>query len=974
MTTDAVKTHAAFELLRSQRIDNLDLTMHEFRHRATGASHYHLSANNAENVFMVALRTVPMDSTGVAHVLEHTALCGSKRYPVRDPFFWMIRRSLNTFMNAYTTNDYTAYPFASLNRKDFFNLLDVYLDAVFFANLNELDFAQEGFRIEFEDPADPTTDLVYRGVVYNEMKGDSSAPISRLVQALNEGLYPTTTYHYNSGGDPAHIPDLKYEQLLAFYRTHYHPSNAVFSTFGDIPPADIQEVMEARALSQFEALPGRIEVGRETRFKEPRKASSSYAIDDATDQSNQTHVVLGWLLGDNTDLDSVLRLSLMSDALLDTAASPLRHALETCEYVGALSPLCGLDESSREMSFVCGVEGTDAEHVETIEALVLATLESVAEQGIPESNLQACLHQLELAQREIGGDGSPFGLQLIFSSMSAAIHRGDPIAQLDLDRALERLRQDIQSPDFVPELIRTQLLNNPHRICLTMSPDPVLNEKTAEQEKQRLAAMRTALSADQADALIERAKALAERQASEDDISLLPSVGIDDIDEPRPWPAPVEQVEINAHNLRVFETGTNGLVYHQVASRLPTIPTETLRYLPLFTSLITELGSGKDDYVETQRLQHEITGGINAFTSFRAVVSDPDEMRAWLTLSTRGLERNAAALIALTRRTLDQPNLTERSRIRDLVRQSSLRRHAGIIGNGHGLAMAAAAAALRPVPGVQFQLSGLAGISTIKELDRKLDDASTMDQLLASLNAIATPLVTVPKSLLIVADATSRSAVQEQVMDAWQNSDATAKESSIADLDRPPAEQAWLTTTQVNFCAQAHLTVPEDHPDSAALSVLAGVMRNTFLHGQLREKGGAYGGGATHDAANGVFRFYSYRDPQLMATFDVFDECIRWAQKGATAATIEEAVLGIIASMDAPSSPAGEVRQVFQSLLFDRTEAHRRRWRDQVLAVTVEDLMRVTSTYLTGGPKTRAVITNETVATALPASFITFRI
>src|SRR5690554_8179272 len=224
--------HSSFEFLRSQTIDALKVRVEEYRHKATGAQHIHISADNNENVFLVALRTVPHDSTGVAHILEHTALCGSERYPVRDPFFMMIRRSLNTFMNAFTSSDWTAYPFASQNLKDFNNLVDVYLDAVFFSKLDELDFAQEGHRLEFAEPDNPESKLVYKGVVYNEMKGAMSSVPAQLWQALGQYLYPTTTYHHNSGGDPEHIPDLTYEELKAFYRTHYHPSNAIFMTYG----------------------------------------------------------------------------------------------------------------------------------------------------------------------------------------------------------------------------------------------------------------------------------------------------------------------------------------------------------------------------------------------------------------------------------------------------------------------------------------------------------------------------------------------------------------------------------------------------------------------------------------------------------------------------------------------------------------------------------------------------------------------
>ncbi len=233
--------HPAFVAIRQQNIESLNIRVEQYEHKKTGAVHYHLASDNSENVFLVALRTVPQDSTGVAHILEHTALCGSKRFPVRDPFFMMLRRSLNTFMNAFTSSDWTAYPFASQNRKDFDNLLQVYLDAVFFSRLDPLDFAQEGHRVEFAEPGNPDSELVFKGVVFNEMKGAMSSISSALWSKMCEHLFPTSTYHYNSGGDPQHIPDLSYEQLQAFYRSHYHPSNAIFMTFGDIEASDAPE-------------------------------------------------------------------------------------------------------------------------------------------------------------------------------------------------------------------------------------------------------------------------------------------------------------------------------------------------------------------------------------------------------------------------------------------------------------------------------------------------------------------------------------------------------------------------------------------------------------------------------------------------------------------------------------------------------------------------------------------------------------
>ena len=295
--------HPAFKWLQSEHIASLNIVMEKYVHRETDALHYHLSSNNIENVFLVAFRTVPMDSTGVAHILEHTALCGSERFPVRDPFFMMIRRSLQTFMNAFTSSDWTAYPFASKNKKDFHNLLNVYLDAVFFSRLDELDFMQEGHRLEFAELDDSASELQYKGVVFNEMKGAMSSTNSVLWQTMSKHLYPTTTYHYNSGGEPEDIPNLSYEQLKSFYSSHYHPSNSVFMTFGDISAQEHQTQLENLALSKFKKMDVNIQVGDEKRYNSPLHVVEKYAAD--SDEPDKSHIVIGWLLGYSTDLSEV---------------------------------------------------------------------------------------------------------------------------------------------------------------------------------------------------------------------------------------------------------------------------------------------------------------------------------------------------------------------------------------------------------------------------------------------------------------------------------------------------------------------------------------------------------------------------------------------------------------------------------------------------------------------------------------------
>jgi len=566
-------THPAFEKLRSHRIDTLNLDVEEYRHRKTGARHLHLAADNDENVFFVALKTFPMDSTGVAHVLEHTALCGSERYPVRDPFFMMIRRSLNTFMNAFTSSDWTAYPFASMNRKDFDNLLSVYMDSVFFSKLDPLDFAQEGHRLEFEKPDDPSTDLVYRGIVYNEMKGAMSSATSQLWQNLSSHLFPTTTYHYNSGGEPDHIVDLSYDDLIGFYRHHYHPSNAIFATYGNIPAHEHHERFEELALKRFDKLDIELPVRDEKRMYAPVRVEQGYGVTEGEDTANKTHIVVGWLLGHSFDLQENLEGQLLSAVLLENSASPLMRALETTDIGQAPSPMCGLEDSNREMTFVCGIEGSEPEKQKDLEALLESTLQKVVEEGVSEERLEAILHQLELHQREIAGDSFPYGLQLIMSAIAPMVHGGDPVELLDLEPVLATLREKIHDPQFIPGLIRRKLLDNPHRVTLTLRPDDKLDARRQQAIREALAKRKAELTSEEVTQIVDRAQALEDRQMRKDDDSILPKVDLTDVPLQMPEPEASFDGDISA---TVFARGTNGLVYEQVVLPLPNLTEEEL--------------------------------------------------------------------------------------------------------------------------------------------------------------------------------------------------------------------------------------------------------------------------------------------------------------------------------------------------------------------------------------------------------------
>ncbi|MBL1277373.1 MAG: insulinase family protein [Ectothiorhodospiraceae bacterium] len=972
-STHSVDSHPNFRHLRRQSIESLGLEIDEFEHRQTGAKHYHLAADNNENVFLVALRTVPTDSSGVAHILEHTALCGSERYPVRDPFFMMIRRSLNTFMNAFTSSDWTAYPFASQNRKDFFNLLDVYLDAVFFSNLDKLDFAQEGHRIEFETADDPTSDLTFKGVVFNEMKGAMSSPISTLWQAITKYTFPTNTYHFNSGGEPADIPDLSYDELQAFYKKHYHPSNAVFMTYGNIPATELQQQFEDRVLNRFKHADSLIQVPAEKRFVAPINVEEFYPLDESEQDGNKTHVIMSWLLGPATDLHAALSAELLEGVLLEDSASPLRHALETTKLSTAPSPLCGLDNSNKEMTFLCGLEGCSAEDTQAIETLILTTLQNIVKDGVPQQSVEAVLHQLEMEQREIGGGSYPYGLQLILDALSTAIHYGDALAALNLTPVLEKLREDIKDPQFIPNLIQTLLLDNPHRIRLTLKPDGQFAARRDAAESARLAHIKSTLNDEEKQNIVALAKQLEERQNLQDDESILPKVGLEDVPEKLNI-ATGTQTTVNGRPTHSYEQGTNGLVYQQLIVDLPKMDDELLAVMPYYTSCLTELGCGDRDYLTMQAQQSSVSGGIGAYTSLRGKIDNEQSTSGHFILSGKALSRNHRAFNQLAQDIFHTARFDEHNRIRELMAQLRAGREQSITGRGHALAMQAAAAGMSPAAALKQRLSGLTSITSLKQLDDTLDDQKAISQLAEKMSALHDLLQSCPSQFLLIGEKDSLADLQEDCNTVWPSPADAEFTPFFLPEKRESVNELWTTSTSVNFCAKAYPTVPAAHPDAPALAVLSGFLRNGFLHRVIREQGGAYGGGASHDSDSASFRFYSYRDPRLTETLNDFDRSIDWLlNEKHQWRQVEESILGVIGSLDKPSSPSGEAKDAFHSALYGRTAEQRQQQRQRVLAVTLEDLKRVGETYLKPELASTAVITNPQSADSAETLGLTIR-
>lgn len=965
-----------FELIKTTTLDGLNIEAQQYIHKPTGMMHYHLASDHSENAFMIGFTTQPMTSRGEAHILEHVVLCGSQKYPVRDPFFSMIKRSLNTFMNAMTASDWTVYPFATQNKKDYFNLLSVYLDAVFFPNINALDFAQEGIRVELDEAGKPH----YHGIVFNEMKGAMSGEIDQLYYALVPHIFEKTTYHYNSGGDPRHIVTLTHEDLVAFHKKHYHPSNAVMMSFGDIAADEIQNTVIKEALARFDDVEYPAKTERIRPMSEPHRSAPKLVRDTYTSDSvhdNATHQVIAWLLPSISDPKLRLAFRLMEGVLLEHSGLPLRAYLETTELGQAPSPLVGLDDSHYDMVFYAGLRGSRDEASEDVLAGVMGVLKEVASRPIADEVIETILHQIELDQRHIGGDGMPYGLTLMMEGFGSAIHGLDPVDVWQIDAHLQWLKEQLSDPMWLPNLIQTYLIDNLHRVQLVLSPDDKKAVRLIEEEQDSLNKLAQTLSDDARAKLVQSAHALAERQAMEDDIELLPKVTLEDI------PAQVQfahgQIQMmmingEAHRLYDYTAGTNGLYYYQLVMGIEDEAILHHPLLPIYLSLVSELGTDKLSARQFAALQAAHSSGVTARISARTDIHHKNISKNYFVLATRALNSKPVAIDVL-RQVLVDSVFSETERMSEILKQRSLGWQSRLASSGHAYAMQTAARAMNVLSANEYVYSGLPALGALKKFLAQNADSHDggWTALSQSLMALHHQLISLPKSVILVSEAAAKPALMAAITDSLHGlpsfdksqiaAPAPFDELSVlfdelhahASKGSLPKDLAWGTSSNVYFNAKAYQAVTANHPDAPALMVLAPFMRNGYLHSAIREKGGAYGGGASFDSNTASFRFYSYRDPHFDKTFAHFDSAIDWVIESAhDDEQLHEAILGIMAGMDKPGSPAGDAIKACFNTLHGRDEAWQNAMRAKILAVSIDDLKRVARTYLKDKPAVKA--------------------
>ncbi len=646
-----------YRVERVESIAELDLTLVALVHPASGARHLHLANADTENTFSVAFKTVPADATGVAHILEHTVLCGSRRYPVRDPFFSMLKRSLSTFMNAFTASDWTMYPFSTQNRKDFYNLMDVYLDAAFFPLIDPLSFKQEGHRLEFETADDGSERLVYKGVVFNEMKGAMSSPDQVLGRGLLGALYPDTTYRHNSGGDPAVIPRLTHAELVAFHRRHYHPSNAFFYTYGNLPLADHLAFIEERVLSAFAAIDPGTEVPCQPRWSAPRQMVQHYPLAPGEDPARKHQACVAWLAADIRDSFEVLVLEVLEQILLGNDSAPLRRALMDSGLGTALSDGSGFDGDNRDTLFACGLKEVAADAGPAVEGIIFETLSALVRDGVPPDLVASAVHQIEFHRKEVTNTPYPYGLKLLLHLAGAWLHGADPAVLLRFDADLARLHSEIATGGFFEARIRRHFLDNPHRVRFVLAPDPQMGSREAARERAELNARQAALSPAEAEAIRADTAALARRQEMVEDVACLPTLALSEIPPRVPVSHPADRYGVAP--ALCYPQPTAGIVYLSAVGGIGRVPESRRPLIPFFCYAASRMGTRRRDYAAMARRIDTYTGGVGLGVQARTRFDGPRACLPFVSLGGKALVRNHWVLFEILAELLAEADFSD---------------------------------------------------------------------------------------------------------------------------------------------------------------------------------------------------------------------------------------------------------------------------------------------------------------------------
>ncbi len=886
---------SSFKIIQSKFIPSVRSTVTRAVHTESGAEFIHvLCKEERENFFAACFKTPPTDDTGVPHIIEHTVLNGSDKYPVKDPFMEMVKSSMATFINAMTYGDRTLYPCGSLNEKDFRNLVSIYMDAVFHPLLKEEFFQQEGYRLDFEEPGNTETPLIHNGVVYNEMKGAYSDPDSYIEREITRFLYPEGSCGRDSGGDPLAIPSLTYEQFRKFHADHYHPSNCCLFTLTKIPFREMAEFLSDR-LTGFIVADDAVEMINQPRLTEPARKN----IPVPGGAENNCTVTSAWMVNDAGNPVETLAFSLLEDVLLDDDSSPVKAALLDSELGTGLSG-CGYDPDPVQRNFVIGLKGVERKDADTVLDLIHTNLESLVDNGLNPELVKNMLHRKELHLREIGSSW-PYS---VMSSVCAAWTHGEDVLQsLDLNYLLKSLKENMsRNPQFLEDMINRHLLKNSHRIDCVFYPDEKHFQKEDSVITADLQAGKKVMSSAELNELAVRSKLLARSMntpSTEEELATLPKLSISDVSTEPPSIFHKETI-VNGKLFLPTEIQTAGICYTDLCFDMSELPVELIPHLPFFASFLTRTGAAGMNYLEMSEVELRCSGGLGAsVTSISSTATSINEFRVILKTTGHCLEEDLPGMLELMKKRLFSPELDNADRIIMVAGELAEHARSSLIPRGHIFASMKAQAGLSAATYTNNLLHGIPVLKQVAAIGKE-----TVEKEIRAMKAIHKHLTENAPQILAWSGPVDKESAASSWLEKLPGSNRGIKTHKPPVFPTSPNTTGVIIKGNTSFAAAALPGIPSNHPLSGSGYVMMRMLSESFLWDEIRVKKGAYGAGS--NLGDTAITFYSYRDPFPSSSLQTFQNAIMKgiAEVDLNPRAIEDSIIASVKGMNPAIRPS----------------------------------------------------------------------
>ncbi|KRQ87145.1 Peptidase M16C associated [Caloramator mitchellensis] len=926
--------YKGFRLYEIRDIKEINSKAYIFEHEKTGARLLKIQNEDDNKVFSISFRTPPSDSTGVPHIIEHSVLCGSRKFPVKEPFVELIKGSLQTFLNAMTYPDKTMYPVASKNEKDFFNLMDVYLDAVFYPNIYQSPeiLMQEGWHYELLNKED---ELVYRGVVYNEMKGAFSSPEAILFRRISETLYPDTTYGVESGGDPDHIPELTYEEFIDFHKKFYHPSNSYIYLYGN---GDVEKELEFidNYLKEFERTEVYSEIEVQPPFEEIKEIEMEYPIAKDDDEREKTFLSLNFAMGDARNVEESTALEILEHILLGTFASPLKKALIDA---GLGKDVFGSYEGSiLQPMFSIIVKGSEIDKKEKFKEVVFSTLKNLVRDGIDKKLIEASINKKEFEMREAEHDSAPKGLLFGIKLMNSWLYDGHPTAYLEYDVPLQNIKKALTERYF-EDLIEKYLLNNKHASVLILKPKKGLLDEKERTLKEKLQEIKKSMTDEEIQKIIDNTKNLLKRQETPDSkeaLETIPLLSIKDIDR-KAEKLPMSEKNVDGVKYLYHPVFTNKIAYTNFYFDLDKIDVNLLPYVSLLANLLGKVDTENYTYEELAKEIDINIGGIKIYPQMVERIDNIDEFKPILVVESKSLMDKLPKMLELVGEIINKSKFDNSKKIREIIQQTKSRLEMAIIEKGHTVALKRLSSYISKAGKINEIMTGIEFYKVIANIEKNYENMQ--DELIHNLNKVKDAIFNINNLLLsLTCEEKDENLYTENIHFVLSDLKKDNLVKANYDLTVSKDNEGLLTQANVQYVAKGYNYRKLGYNYNGAMQVLRTIISLDYLWNKVRVQGGAYGCFMNIER-NGTINFASYRDPNIKETLRAYDDVPKYIE------TIEvderemtKYIIGTMSKYDYPLNPFMKGRVSDEQYMRGITYDDIQREREEVLDSTLDTI------------------------------------